>query len=208
MIMLFALMLTVPAMATRPTTFTVAYKRTFFRWTSSTTAGSSFGNWTSPVPWFQNLNDARNFTLAGNKLNTTFVYALPVQPTGASTVYVYDKASDLWIQHEGTMKYTLQTSGLPITEYWRGYLNFSGTPGTETFVHSVAYRWAYIYGVTETTVKAWLPHAVWDTKMGAWLIEFDIYLWDPTTITQSYTTPFPSPFIEPVPASNYNPLPL
>ena len=137
-----------------------------------------------------------------------FLYALTVQPTGASTVYVYDKVSGLWIQREGTMNYTSPTSGLPIADYWRGYLRFSGTPSTGAFVHSVAYRWGYVYGADETTVKAAYPYAVWDTTMGAWLVEFDIYLWDPTAYTQSYTTTFPSPFIEPVPASNYNPLGL
>lgn len=207
MIMLFALMLAVPVMATTPTSVTLLYKRTYFRWYAAA-AGSPFGGWSGTIPWFQNLLDSRSFTLAGNRLSTTFLYALPEQPTGASTVYIYNKASDLWIQHEGTMNYTTVSLGLPITEYWRGYLKFSGTPSAESFVHSVAYRWGYVYGVDETTVKAAYPYAVWDTTMGAWLLEFDIYLWDPITYTQSYTTPFPSPFIEPVPANNYNPLGL
>jgi hypothetical protein len=49
-------------------------------------------------------------------------------------------------------------------------------------------------------------YAHWDEKVGAWLVGFSIYLWDPTP--QSYTTPFPDPFPEPVPANVYNPLNL
>lgn len=204
MIMLFALMLTMPVMATKPTQVALSYKRTHFRWWGD--GGSSFGSWSSPVPWYNNALDAKQLTLAGNTLHTTFSYSIPV--IGASTVYVYDKVSGLWILHEGTITYSSPNTGLPITEYWRGYLEFSGIPSTASFVHGVAYRWGYIYGVDETTVIASYPYAVWDATIGAWLVEFDILLWDPTSYIQSYASPFPSPFIEPVSASNYNPLNL
>ncbi|MEM2914558.1 MAG: hypothetical protein QXH91_04055 [Candidatus Bathyarchaeia archaeon] len=66
-----------------------------------------------------------------------------------------------------------------------------------------------VYSLDEETVKEKYPYAVWDETMGAWLAGFSIYIWDPVGFDQSsYDIPFPVPFIEPVPASNYNPLSL
>jgi hypothetical protein len=204
MIMFFALMLTMPVMAAKPTQVALSYKRTHYRWWGD--GGISFGSWSSPAPWYNNQPDAKVLTLAGNMLKTAFIFSVPT--TGASTVYVYDKVSGLWILHEGTINYSSPNSGLPITEYWRGFLEFNDIPSTASFVHGVNYRRAYVYGLDEATVIASYPYAVWDAKMGAWLVEFDILLWDPTSYTQSYAISFPSPFIEPVPANNYNPLNL
>jgi hypothetical protein len=210
MIVLFVLMLTVPVMAKKPTTFDVELKATWFHWGARAgSMGSSFGVWTNNPPyWDDQLVVMTDLTLTGNVIHKTLLYDTPV--AGASTVYVYNKAGDLWIQHEAKVNCTSPYTGLPITEYMRGYLKFNGTPSPGSFVHGVMYRWSYVYGVDETTVQAntHYPKAVWDATMDAWLVAFDLYLYDSAAITQSYTTPFPSPFIEPVPASNYNPLNL
>jgi hypothetical protein len=131
----------------------------------------------------------------------------PFDVQGASHVFVYDGKEGVWVLKEGTVRYTSLASGLPITEYFRGYVRFSGEPGSDKFEHAVEYQWAYVYGVDEQTVKAKYPKAWWDEKMGAWLCGFSIYLQDPTIIPPPLVG-FPNPFIEPAPASNYNPLNL
>jgi len=188
-----------------PTTFTVPYNQAQFQWRTPSWGGP-FGAWSSIT---QNYATSSDFTLTGNVLHTSITYSPSVTDLqGASTVYVYDKKEGIWIQKEGTIKYTSPYSGLPITEYWRGYLKFNGAPSASTFVHGVGYQWGYVYLAQseEATVKEKYPYAVWDETMRAWLVGFSIYLWD--TGTQSYTIAFPDPFIEPVPASNYNLLEL
>jgi len=207
MIMLFLASITAIAIpvSAPPVTFTVSYNQAQFQWRTPSWGGP-FGTWSSI---YQNSATSSDFTLTGNVLHTSITYSPSVTDLqGASTVYVYNKQEGVWIQKEGTIKYTSPYSGLPITEYWRGYLEFTGTPGASTFLHGVGYQWGYVYGVDEAIVKAYYIYAIWDETMGAWLVGFSIYLWDPVTVTQSYAIPFPIPFIEPVPASNYNPLEL
>jgi len=194
----------VPAFA-KPTPFTVPYNQAQFQWRAPSWGGP-FGAWSST---YQNYATSSDFTLTGSVLHTSITYSPSVTDlSGASTVYVYDKASGLWIQHEGTISYTSPYSGLTITECWRGYLEFSGAPSATSFVHGVGYQWGYVFVADEATVIASYPNAIWDSRLGAWLVGFSIYLWDPTTFTQTYSTLFPSPFIEPVPANSYNPLGL
>jgi len=194
-----------PVMAPQ-TPFTVNYNQAQFQWRTPAWGGP-FGAWSST---YQNWATSCDFTLTGNVLHTSISYSPSVTDLqGDSTVYVFNKKageSGRWIQHEGTISYTSPYSGLPITEYWRGYLEFDGTPRVSSFKHGVGYQWGYVYGVDEATVKAKYPYAVWDSVMQAWLVGFSIYLWD--NGTQSYITSFPDPFIEPVPASDYNPLNL
>jgi len=68
------------------------------------------------------------------------------------------------------------------------------------------YQWVYIHADEDTGVITLLPYAQWDETMGAWLVGFGIYPWDPTAPSIPYDISFPSPFIEPVPANDYNPL--
>mgnify|MGYP001026920379 CR=1 FL=1 len=161
----------------------------------------------NPPGWsyiYQNWATTMELTLTGKTLHSTISYAPAVtNEVGTSTVYTYNKDCDCWIQHEGTISYTSPYSGLTITEYWRGYLKFDGTPSASSFIHGVGYQWGYVYG---DDPRWYYTNAVWDEKVGAWLLGFSIYLWD--TGTQSYSIPFPDPFLEPVPASNYNPLGL
>lgn len=209
---LLALMLVLPTQATvfaAPTTFTVSYNQAQFQWRA---AWHTFGDW----GWVnQNYATTSEFRLTGNTLHTAITYSPTVTDLqGASTVYTYNKASGKLIQHEGTIQYTSPYSGLPITEYWRGYLDFGGaTPSASSFVHGVGYQWGYVYGVDEITVKKFYVNALLDSTVGAWLVGFSIYLWDSGAqiydVESPYTNPpFPSPFIEPVPASNWNPLGL
>ncbi len=148
------------------------------------------------------------FSLTGNVLHSAYEYSPIVDDLeGESTIYIYDKKADLWIEKEGTVSYKYEPlyGDYPIVNYWRGYLKFDGAPSTESFVHGVAYQWAYLLAPQEPALS-YPPYAEWDDTMGAWLVGFSIYLWDPDA--QSYDESFPDPFIEPVPASNYNPLNL
>lgn len=133
------------------------------------------------------------------------------------TSMVFTKRGSRWVLHEGTIKYVSPYSGLWITEYWRGYLQFDGQPSVTSQLHGVMYQWGYAFGVDEPTVKSFYTNAVWDAVMEAWLLGFSVYLWDDRSAPQNYigasgpilpTYGFPDPFIEPVPASNCNPMSL
>lgn len=203
LILVGALVLSVPAMA-RPSTFMVSYRQKQWQW-RSTSWGGQFGEWSRIIDSFETESE---FRLTGNVLHTGFEYSPSVTDlVGASTVYVFDKKSGLWILHEGTINYTSPYSGFTITEYWRGYIKFDRE--TKQLLHGVGYQWGYVYGLDEETVREKYPYAVWDETMGAWLAGFSIYIWDPEGFDQNtYNIPFPDPFIEPVPANNYNPLNL
>lgn len=206
LVLLLSLAFVVPSYA-KPTVFTMPYNQAQFQWCA---LFSAIGDW-SPGASYQNFATSSDFSLTGNVLHTSITYSPSVTDLqGASTVYVFDASTGLWIQHEGTISYTSPYSGLPITEYWRGYLKFSDVPSELTFVHGVGYQWGYVFlpESDSATVLATYPYATWDSTVGGWLLGFSIYLWDPTSFTQSYTTAFPSPFIEPVPANNFNPLGL
>lgn len=199
------MLLTAMQAACAQATFTVPYKQAQFQWRTAPWGGP-IGAWSMT---YQNWATSSDFRLTGNVLHTSITYSPSVTDLqGASSIYVYDKQEGRWIQKEGTIKYTSPYSGLTITEYWRGYLQFSGNPSATTFVHGVGYQWGYVYlpQSDQAIVNAKYPYAVWDTVMQAWLVGFSIYIWDAGA--QSYTIPFPSPFIEPVPASKYNPLSL
>jgi hypothetical protein len=196
----------------KPSTFTVSYNQTRFRWAARD--NQPIGDWTNVLQ----SKTKYVFTLTGNVLQTVIPLETPPKPgtypLGNSTFYVYDHKAGVWIQKENILVYT--SSNAPyfvLTMYHCGYLKFSGAPSNSTFVHGVMYRWAYVYGVDYATVKAAVPQAVWDSKMGASLLAFAVLLWDKAPqnydTVAPYTNPaFPSTFIEPVPASNYNPLGL
>ena len=217
MIMVFLasiIVVAIPASA-KPSTFTVSYNQTRFRWAARDNKPFSDFNWTSVAK----STVSSVFTLTGNVLHWVIPLDTPPKtgtyPDGNSTVYVYDAEAGVWIQKEGTLDYISSNAPyFPLTMYHRGYLKFNGVPSPSTFVHGVMYRWAYVYGVDEATVHASVPQAVWDSKMGAWLVAFAVLLWDKAPqnydTVAPYTNPaFPSPFVEPVPATNYyNPMGL
>jgi len=190
------------ALAAKPETFTTQYYQTQFQWRAN--RGQEFGDW-----WqiYQNSPSSSEFKLTGNVLHSAYVYSPVVDDLeGESTVYAYNKGENLWIEKEGTVSYKYEPlyGDYPIVNYWRGYLEFNDTPSADSFVHGVAYQWAYLAAPHGDDPP--LPYAIWCNRMGAWLVGFSIYLWD--SDTQSYEISFPDPFIEPVPASNYNPLEL
>ena len=196
------LLVAVPA-SYASTSFVVTYNQVQFQWRAN--KAKPFGEWSVVYPTYAGHTD---FDRTGNALHASFEYQpSPFDVQGASHVFVYDKKQEVWILKEGTVTYTSLASGLPITEYFRGYVKFSGEPSPTTFEFTVEYQWAYVYGVDEETVKTKYPKAWWDETMGAWLCGFSIYLQDPTVIPPPPIL-FPTPFIEPVPASNYNPLGL
>jgi len=196
------LLATAPS-AYAPTAFTVEYNQAQFQWRCFS---GPFGAWKYS---YLNVLESSDFRLTGNVLHTAWSYSpLVTGLEGESTVYTYDKKADLWIEHEGKVSYYYVPGYGPyqIVNFFRGYVKFEGTPNAGNFVHGVAYQWVYLYAPYSETPP--VTNAVWSEKVGAWLVGFSIYLWDATGTTQAYNIPFPSPFIEPVPASNYNPLGL
>ena len=202
LVLLLTLGLSSVAFAAKPVTFEVPYNQTQFQWRAN--RGQEFGDWSAVYP---NRSDSSEFKLTGNVLHSAYSYSPVVDDLeGESTVYAYDKGENRWIEKEGTVSYKYEPlyGEYPIVNYWRGYLEFEDTPSAGSFVHGVAYQWAYLAAPHGDDPP--LPYAIWDDTMGAWLVGFSIYLWD--SGTQSYEVSFPDPFMEPVPASNYNPLGL
>ena len=202
LVLVLSLSLSSVAFATKPATFEVSYNQTQFQWRAKY---AEFGDWTYTV---QNSSQSSEFKLTGNVLHSAYEYSPVVDDLeGESTVYIYDKKADFWIEKEGTVSYKYEPlyGEYPIVNYWRGYLEFDGTPDEGTFVHGVAYQWAYLLAPQEPPLTYPL-YAEWDDTMDAWLVGFSIYLWD--SEAQDYDESFPDPFIAPVPASNYNPLDL
>ncbi len=204
MTVLFLALAAVAPVYAKPSSFTVDYYQAQFQWRAW---AGSFGTWTYE---YKNYLTSEDFTLTGKVLHSSWSYQPVVSDEeGASTVYAYDKETGLWIEHEGRVSYKYPPYYGEYTAYnfFRGYLNFTGDPGADSFAHGVAYQWVYIYAPEEDTgVTDILPYAQWDDAVGAWLVGFSVYIWDPDPT--SYSLAFPDPFIEPVPSSVYNHLDL
>ncbi len=206
LVLSISLVSAVPVAAAKPTTFTTTYYQTQFQWRAN--KGQEFGDWWKIYQTYPSSSSS-DFKLTGNVLHSFYVYSPVVTDLeGESTVYTYDKKKDLWIEKEGTVSYKYEPlyGDYPIVNYWRGYLEFDGTPSEGSFVRGVAYQWAYLAAPHGDDPP--LPYAQWDDTMDAWLVGFSIYLWDATAPLTPHDIPFPDPFIEPVPASSYNPLDL
>jgi hypothetical protein len=210
---LITLAFAVPSYAKPAAPFTINWNQGQFQWRAASWGGP-FGFWSDVYQNDLTTSDAP-FTLTGNALHTAFTFSPSVTNLqGASTNYVYDENSGLWIQHEGTISYVVPGNsyyGYPftVTSYWRGYLDFGGkTPSDDNFVHGVVYQWVYIYQSNDFPMTDYLPYAQWDSTMGAWLVGFSIYPYDKGSQTYPVATGNPFVFVEPVPASNYNPLGL
>ena len=216
---ILALMLVVPVVAqpnsnpnpsltiaSKPASLTVSFNQAQFQWRGV----SAFVDWT-PGYSYTTFATSSDFNLTGNVLHTSISYSPLVEDLhGESTVYVYNKNAGVWVEKEGQVKYMYAAGygDYQVVNFWRGYLDFGGeAPSTETLVHGVGYQWVYVLAPEDAvltapnTVNAW-----WDAKVGAWLVGFSIYLWDPDHL--QYDIPFPDPFVEPVPANNFNPLDL
>ena len=89
-------MLVAPVMA-KPTTTTGNYNQAQFQWRGI----SAFGDWT-PGYSYLNSPETSEYKLTGNVLHTSWSYSpLVTDLSGQSTVYVFNKATGLWIEHEG-----------------------------------------------------------------------------------------------------------
>ena len=199
--MISTLAVIVPIMA-KPQSIPVSFNQAQYQWRAS----AEFGDW-SYIVLVTEVNE--DYKLSGNVLHTSWSYSpLVADLTGASTVYVNDKKTGLWIEREGqvTYKYVPGYGDYTIVNFFRGYLDFGGNvPSDTSFDHGVAYQWAYIYASEDDTgVKVKSPYAQWDSKVGAWLVGFSVYLWD----IDIRGLAFPDPFPLLVPAKNYNPLDL
>jgi hypothetical protein len=206
-VLFLAVTFTVPVLA-KPTPLIVPFNQAQFQWR----ALALYGDWSYV---YQNYATSGEYLLTGKVLHASWSYSPIVSDErGASTVYVYDKKSDRYIEHEGKVSYMYPPlyGDYRAVNYFRGYLEFDGTPAEDNFEHGVAYQWVYIHtSEDDTGVTAILPYAQWDEKMNAWLVGFSIYLWDTGIQTYDDLSPFedpafPDPFIEPIPANNYNPL--
>lgn len=165
--------------------------------------------------WYWDYDTEIEMTFKGNTIHTEITYQPGVsEEEGTSMTWVYNKAEEVYILHEGTVKYLSPYSSLWITEYWKGYLSFDANGD---FEHGIAYQWGYHYGDDPTW---YYTYAIWDETMEAWLLGFSIYIWDADGFDQKtayfhYDSALnkwvPNQDyvqIEPVPKNNYNPLDL
>ena len=176
--------------------------QTQFQWRSNE---GQIGEWYD-IFWNRNYGPSE-YDRSGNVLHTEISYMPTVtEEEGTSMVYVYNKKLGHWIMHEGTIGYVSCYSGLWITEYWKGYLDFDREePSSDTFVQGVQYQWGYVFGYDENTPPPFYGDAIWDETVGAWLLGMSIYVQRPLDSPYGVNVPFPDPFIEPVPKNNYNP---
>ena len=194
------LVFAIPVFA-KPAALTIGFNQAQFQWRGTS---APLGDWTYT---YQNSPVSAGYTLSGNVLHTEWSYSpLVTDLKEQNTVYVYDKKSEVWIEKEGQVsyKYVPGYGDYQIVNFFRGYMEFDGAPSEINFDHGVAYQWVYLYAPEDVDTPP--AYDVWDARVGAWLVGFSIYLWD--SGTQTYDPAFPSPFIEPFPANNYNPLEL
>lgn len=196
----------IPVLA-KPSSFKASYFSTQFQWRAMK---NSFGTWTvihrSPT--------SDNYKLTGNALHTKITYSPSViGERGTSAVYVYDKNSDHWILNEGKTSYIYSNlyAHYRVTNYFRGYMEFTATPTPNTFKKGVLCQWIYVMKPQNEPVQSFIPNAVWDPVMNAWLVGFSLYLYDNQQPIPQHPTPPLGPlpiFPRPIPANNYNPLGL
>jgi hypothetical protein len=190
----------------KPTAITVEFNQAQDQWRGT----SEFGDWTPGYSYLESATST-DFELKGNTLHTSWSYSPLVSDLqGESTVYVYDKKTELWIEKEGTVSYIYEPGygEYPAVNYFRGYLDFGGLePSTSNFVYGVAYQWIYLFAPEDAELEGtYTANAMWDETMNAWLVGFSIYRWSETAPLSALE--FPESFPEPVPANNYNPLDL
>jgi hypothetical protein len=209
LVLLVTLAIAVPAYA-KATTVTADIEQAQFQWRASSGPYSA-----TPTYSYWNDSETMTLTLTGHALHTEWSYSpLVTDLQGESTVYTYSASCSCWIEHEGqvTYKYVAGYGDYPIANFFRGYLSFNDSADPNSgFAHGVAYQWVYLYAPQNATLVSPLDtNAVWDPVIGAWLVGFSIYIWDSSGFDQSgYATQMlPTPYIEPVPASNFNPLGL
>jgi len=89
------------AFAAKPAPFTVPMNQAQFQWRAWDPMPS--GTW---APLYLVSATSSDFIPTGNVLHTSWSYSPVVTDlTGQSTVYTYDKKSDIWIEKEGRVSY-------------------------------------------------------------------------------------------------------
>jgi len=192
--------------AVKPSPIVVDFNQAQYQWM----ANSEYGAWSSYR--YQNLETSTEFTKTGNALHTSWDFSpYAGESKGESTVYVFNKKYSYWIQKEGGVTYSYEPVFCDYTanNFFRGYLDFGEEdPSTESFDHGVGYQWIYFYAPEDDAgVKTCFKFAQWDEEMGAWLVGFNLYLWDEDV--QNYNKPpFPDLLgeVKPIPAKEFNPL--
>lgn len=208
LLLVLLVLASVVSVMAKPITFSIPMKQALFQWRS---CDGSFGDWTDTYQNHDTTGNEDVFTNTGNVIHVTPSWSPAVtNERGTSTSYEFNKPSNLWIQREGTMQYKLLDcyGDFEVRSFWIGYINFGGNvPSAENFIHGVNYQWIYIFRPhSDTSVTNANPNALWDDRVNAWLVGFSIYVYDSLGGTQGYSIEFPYPFLEPLPASIYNPL--
>jgi len=200
------MILVIPVMA-KPPTYEITYYQTQFQWRGYNEA---FGDWTA----YPEGGDHTDVRLTEDVLHCWMEYTPNVwgKPRGMSHIYVND-GNDHWTLHDGKMSYRYDKLYGPYraVNYFRGYMEFSGTPSTSTFVRGALYQWIYVMEPQNEPVDDEISGAVFCPVMKAWLVGFSVYIQDPQKPTTPHTLDFPGPltaFPRPVPANNDNPLDL
>lgn len=195
-----------PAMA-KPTQVTVPSYRAMFSWCG----------WSGPQDMLSLTiypsSTSTDYRLTGNVLHTVIpsYYGPQVQQQEGTFAYTYNKKADIWILHEDPIVvdfiHNYPYYGYNVTVYFRGYLEFSGTPSAETFEHGAVYEWVYANAPESDTgpSRIW-GNVKWDSTVGAWLISFNINIFDKAPLPYTGPIAFPTPLPEPIPAKNYNQL--
>ncbi len=189
-----------------------------FLWTPANTyyaPAAPFGNWSAspegcynhnqPVPGtgicasssgtYANLypsQDFAPFAFKGNAIITSIVYYNNDQAGNNIITFEPNGSSGRWTMLPN--KLSLTENGMPVSEYWRGNLTFSGTPSMANFTGGMLVQWDYINAsASNTMVTQYFPDAVYDQSMNAWLIGFNIYMIENKAMpSNSFNIQFPS----------------
>ena len=218
-------------------TFTLKENDSDFLWTSVKqfyAPAAPFGTWSAtpsgcydqPVPGtgicsntpdgYANLGNSMDLgpiTVNGTTLTTSILQSPGTNVAGNKLIFVNNNNGGVWVLMPNILNY-VNSGNFSITEYWRGFLKFSGTPTSTSFKNGMLVQWDYVNAPQSASaaVQARYPDAAYDSSAGAWLIGFNIYLLnstcDPNGCRQPssyYNIPFPASgsqlTVEPNPAS-------
>jgi len=118
---------------------------------------------------------SKELRLTGNVLHGEWSYSPPVTNLeGEKYILVYNKESEKWILHEGTVEYT--SPNIPnyhVVEYWEGSLTLNEDL---QLVEGAFIQYGYS---GDQAAKDRYPWAEWDEGKGMWLLAYSIYTYTP-----------------------------